>query len=165
MSHISHRHCKETWLKVFWNTGMAYVRTLRFPGLWLHERKKNSDPLSLAFPLLRIGQVWSTTSPYLSRSAGWLRYLHQGATKTCSDFHSFLALPDDGKMQIPEVISNFSHPLELGMTRHLNFGPGWSVTMPGLRIIDISKPQWLEHIQKSEPYMPFPAAAVAWKSH
>jgi len=51
--------------------------------------------------------------------------------------------------QIPEVISNFSHPLELGMTRHLNFGPGWSVTMPGLRIIDISKPEWLEHIQKT----------------
>ncbi|KAA1068783.1 hypothetical protein PGT21_001908 [Puccinia graminis f. sp. tritici] len=51
--------------------------------------------------------------------------------------------------QIPEVISNFSHPLELGMTRHLTFRPGWSVTMPGLRLVDISKPEWLEYIQKT----------------
>ncbi|KAH9444170.1 hypothetical protein KEM48_010989 [Puccinia striiformis f. sp. tritici PST-130] len=51
--------------------------------------------------------------------------------------------------QIPEIIMNFSRPLELGMARHLKFRPGWSVTMPGLRLIDISKPEWLEYVQKT----------------
>nr|AHK06540.1 putative cytochrome P450 [Puccinia horiana] len=51
--------------------------------------------------------------------------------------------------KIPDVVLNFARPLELGMTRHLKFRPGWSVTMPGLRLIDISQPEWLEHVQKT----------------
>jgi len=51
--------------------------------------------------------------------------------------------------QIPDIVWNFARPLELGMARHLKFRPGWSVTMPGLRLIDVSKPEWLEHIQKT----------------
>ncbi|PLW34504.1 hypothetical protein PCASD_09792 [Puccinia coronata f. sp. avenae] len=67
--------------------------------------------------------------------------------KNDSKFPEIPAWPILG--QIPNAIANFSQPLELGMTRHLKYRPGWSMTMPGLRIIDVSKPEWLEHVQKT----------------
>ncbi|KAA1081703.1 Protein kinase alk2 [Puccinia graminis f. sp. tritici] len=31
----------------------------------------------------------------------------------------------------------------------LKLRPGFSITVPGVRIIDVSKPEWLEYIQKT----------------
>ncbi|KAG0142585.1 hypothetical protein CROQUDRAFT_224839 [Cronartium quercuum f. sp. fusiforme G11] len=39
-------------------------------------------------------------------------------------------------------------PLEYTTAIGLQHGPGWSFTFPGMRIIDISKPEWIEYVQK-----------------
>nr|AHK06536.1 putative cytochrome P450 [Puccinia horiana] len=42
-----------------------------------------------------------------------------------------------------------SRPLEASTIMALKLRPGFSVTVPGVRIIDVSKPEWLEYIQKT----------------
>ncbi|MBW0489632.1 hypothetical protein O181_029347 [Austropuccinia psidii MF-1] len=50
---------------------------------------------------------------------------------------------------LPEVLTNIDNTLELSTTKTLTWGPGWSITLPGIRLIDVSKPEWIEHIQKT----------------
>lgn len=51
--------------------------------------------------------------------------------------------------KLSDSISDLSRPLEACTRMALKYGPGFSITVPGVRIIDISKPEWLEYIQKS----------------
>lgn len=51
--------------------------------------------------------------------------------------------------QLPTIIKNRARTLEDGTIRALEHGPGFSLTVPGIRIVDISKPEWIEHIQKT----------------
>ncbi|OAV86123.1 hypothetical protein PTTG_01734 [Puccinia triticina 1-1 BBBD Race 1] len=51
--------------------------------------------------------------------------------------------------ELPGVIKNRSRPLEDFTIKALKMGPGFSFTLPGIRIIDISKPDWLEYVQKT----------------
>lgn len=39
--------------------------------------------------------------------------------------------------------------LEYTTAQAFKYGPGFSFTVPGFRIIDISKPEWIEHVQKT----------------
>ncbi|POW16399.1 hypothetical protein PSHT_06788, partial [Puccinia striiformis] len=52
---------------------------------------------------------------------------------------------------LPRIIANRSRSLEDTTSTALKFGPGYSFTVPGLRIIDVSKPEWIEYLQKSTP--------------
>ncbi|KNE98919.1 hypothetical protein PSTG_07764 [Puccinia striiformis f. sp. tritici PST-78] len=51
--------------------------------------------------------------------------------------------------QLPRIIANRSRSLEDTTSTALKFGPGYSFTVPGLRIIDVSKPEWIEYLQKT----------------
>ncbi|KAH9450497.1 hypothetical protein MJO29_009815 [Puccinia striiformis f. sp. tritici] len=68
------------------------------------------------------------------------------------------------------MIANRSRFLE-GITRiALKFGPGFSFTLPGKRMIDVSKPEWVEYIQKTnfnnyvKGPMIYPAMSDVWGS-
>ncbi|PLW23395.1 hypothetical protein PCASD_11889 [Puccinia coronata f. sp. avenae] len=50
---------------------------------------------------------------------------------------------------LPWIIINRGHNLEDGTVAGLKFGPGFSFTLPGIRIIDISKSEWIEYVQKT----------------
>ncbi|KNE93217.1 hypothetical protein PSTG_13393 [Puccinia striiformis f. sp. tritici PST-78] len=72
--------------------------------------------------------------------------------------------------QLPWMIANRSRFLE-GITRiALKFGPGFSFTLPGKRMIDVSKPEWVEYIQKTnfnnyvKGPMIYPAMSDVWGS-
>ncbi|PLW27641.1 hypothetical protein PCANC_19540 [Puccinia coronata f. sp. avenae] len=49
---------------------------------------------------------------------------------------------------LPSVIKNRSRNLEDATVIALKHGAGFSNTIPGARVIDVSKPEWLEYIQK-----------------
>ncbi|KAI7951134.1 hypothetical protein MJO29_009808 [Puccinia striiformis f. sp. tritici] len=51
--------------------------------------------------------------------------------------------------QLPTVIKNRARSLEEMTMRGLKYGPGHAITVPGVRMIDVSKPEWLEYIQKT----------------
>lgn len=51
--------------------------------------------------------------------------------------------------QLPEVVFNSRNLLEWAAQKTLIHGVGYSVTMPGLRLIEISRPDWIEHVQKT----------------
>ncbi|PLW13866.1 hypothetical protein PCASD_19708 [Puccinia coronata f. sp. avenae] len=51
--------------------------------------------------------------------------------------------------QLPEVILNSQNLLEWAAQKTLIHGVGYSVTMPGLRLIEITRPDWIEHVQKT----------------
>lgn len=51
--------------------------------------------------------------------------------------------------QLPAVIKDRTRPLEFIATNRLKHGPGFSITFPGTRIVDVSKPEWIEYIQKT----------------
>ncbi|KAI8443754.1 cytochrome P450 [Phakopsora pachyrhizi] len=44
---------------------------------------------------------------------------------------------------------NRNRPLEWATIRSLQKSPGLSITLPWLRLIDISKPEWVEYVQKT----------------
>nr|AHK06539.1 putative cytochrome P450 [Puccinia horiana] len=50
---------------------------------------------------------------------------------------------------LPVIVMNRSRTLEWSTTINFKFGPGFSFTSPGTRIVDISKPEWIEHVQKT----------------
>ncbi|POW11901.1 hypothetical protein PSTT_04971 [Puccinia striiformis] len=49
---------------------------------------------------------------------------------------------------LPRMITNRGRVLEETTRTVLEFGPGLSFTVPGNRIMDVSKPEWVEYIQK-----------------
>ncbi|POW23498.1 hypothetical protein PSHT_00059 [Puccinia striiformis] len=51
--------------------------------------------------------------------------------------------------QLVQSLTDMSQPLEASTIMALKLRPGFSITVPGVRIIDISKPEWLEYIQKT----------------
>ncbi|KAA1099008.1 cytochrome P450-dit2 [Puccinia graminis f. sp. tritici] len=51
--------------------------------------------------------------------------------------------------QLPMMFKNRTRNLEDNTVRALEHGPGFSITVPGIRIVDISKPEWIEHMQKT----------------
>ncbi|PLW23076.1 hypothetical protein PCASD_10522 [Puccinia coronata f. sp. avenae] len=51
--------------------------------------------------------------------------------------------------QLAQSLTDISRPLEASTIMALKLRPGFSITVPGVRIIDISKPEWLEYIQKT----------------
>jgi len=52
--------------------------------------------------------------------------------------------------QLPSMIKNRARVLEDVTIKTLKHGPGFSMTLPGTRLVDVSKPEWLEYIQKSK---------------
>ncbi|WAR61354.1 hypothetical protein PtB15_12B39 [Puccinia triticina] len=50
---------------------------------------------------------------------------------------------------LPKILQNRTRTLEELTTKGLQYGPGSSTTVPGVRIIDISKPEWIEYAQKT----------------
>ncbi|KAH9445184.1 hypothetical protein Pst134EA_017828 [Puccinia striiformis f. sp. tritici] len=50
---------------------------------------------------------------------------------------------------LPEVILNSRNLLEWAAQKTLVHGVGYSVTMPGMRLIEITRPDWIEHVQKT----------------
>ncbi|KAI8451352.1 cytochrome P450 [Phakopsora pachyrhizi] len=50
---------------------------------------------------------------------------------------------------LPEVVVNSRNLLEWAAKKQRKYGLGYSVTMPGLRVIEISRPDWIEHVQKT----------------
>ncbi|PLW25603.1 hypothetical protein PCANC_23303 [Puccinia coronata f. sp. avenae] len=50
---------------------------------------------------------------------------------------------------LPTIIKHRNRLLEDFTIKGFRLGPGFSVTLPGMRIIDISKPEWIEYIQKT----------------
>ncbi|KNZ55026.1 hypothetical protein VP01_278g6 [Puccinia sorghi] len=60
-----------------------------------------------------------------------------------------LAIVQEDKLPLPEVILNSRNLLEWAAQKTLLHGVGYSVTMPGLRLIEITRPDWIEHVQKS----------------
>ncbi|EGG03077.1 cytochrome P450 monooxygenase [Melampsora larici-populina 98AG31] len=51
--------------------------------------------------------------------------------------------------QLPEVILNSRSLLEWNSRKERTYGLGFSVTLPGMRLIEISRPDWIEHVQKT----------------
>lgn len=51
--------------------------------------------------------------------------------------------------QLPEVILNSHSMLEWNSRKERTYGLGFSVTLPGMRLIEISRPDWIEHVQKT----------------
>ncbi|PLW48676.1 hypothetical protein PCANC_15462 [Puccinia coronata f. sp. avenae] len=51
--------------------------------------------------------------------------------------------------QLFQSLIDTSRPLEASTIMALKLRPGFSITVPGVRIIDVSKPEWLEYIQKT----------------
>ncbi|EFP83988.2 uncharacterized protein PGTG_09701 [Puccinia graminis f. sp. tritici CRL 75-36-700-3] len=51
--------------------------------------------------------------------------------------------------QLPNMLKSRSRILEASTMTSLKVGPGFSFTIPGNRVIDISKPEWLEYVQKT----------------
>jgi len=51
--------------------------------------------------------------------------------------------------QLPSMIKNRARVLEDSTIKTLKHGPGFSMTLPGTRLVDVSKPEWLEYIQKT----------------
>jgi len=47
------------------------------------------------------------------------------------------------------MIKNRARVLEDSTIKTLKHGPGFSMTLPGTRLVDVSKPEWLEYIQKT----------------
>ncbi|PLW34730.1 hypothetical protein PCANC_15055 [Puccinia coronata f. sp. avenae] len=71
-----------------------------------------------------------------------------GTTKRAkSTFYEIPGWPLLG--ELPSMIINRSRNLEYGTIKALKHGVGFSLTIPGTRIIDVSKPEWLEYIQKT----------------
>lgn len=50
---------------------------------------------------------------------------------------------------LPSSVYHSKEGLEWTASLGIKHGPGWSVTFPGLRLIDISKPEWIEYVQKT----------------
>ncbi|EGG11203.1 cytochrome P450 monooxygenase [Melampsora larici-populina 98AG31] len=50
---------------------------------------------------------------------------------------------------LPRAAYHSKDGLEWAATLRIKHGPGWSCTFPGLRLIDISKPEWIEYVQKT----------------
>ncbi|KAA1089201.1 Cytochrome P450 52A3 [Puccinia graminis f. sp. tritici] len=50
---------------------------------------------------------------------------------------------------LPAVMKNRARVLEFLTNNGLKYGLGFSFTLPGLRVVDISKPEWIEYIQKT----------------
>ncbi|KAH9824354.1 cytochrome P450 [Melampsora americana] len=51
--------------------------------------------------------------------------------------------------QLPEVILNSRCILEWGAKITRLYGPGTTLTLPGTRLIEISRPEWIEYVQKT----------------
>ncbi|KAG0149237.1 hypothetical protein CROQUDRAFT_689445 [Cronartium quercuum f. sp. fusiforme G11] len=50
---------------------------------------------------------------------------------------------------LPEVVWNCTNLLEWAAQLERIYGPGVSLTLPRLRLIEISRPDWIEHVQKT----------------
>ncbi|OAV90897.1 hypothetical protein PTTG_28169 [Puccinia triticina 1-1 BBBD Race 1] len=51
--------------------------------------------------------------------------------------------------QLVQGLADSSNHLEASTRMALKLRPGYSTTVPGVRMIDVSKPEWLEYIQKT----------------
>ncbi|KAA1080082.1 Cytochrome P450 52A3 [Puccinia graminis f. sp. tritici] len=51
--------------------------------------------------------------------------------------------------QLPGSILEIARPWEAGTIMTLKLRPGFSITLPGARVIEISKPEWIEYVQKT----------------
>jgi hypothetical protein len=56
-------------------------------------------------------------------------------------------------IKLAQSLADLSRPLEASTLMALKLRPGFSITVPGVRIIDVSKPEWLEYIQKSQSFL------------
>ena len=57
--------------------------------------------------------------------------------------------------QLVQGLADSSNHLEASTRMALKLRPGYSTTVPGVRMIDVSKPEWLEYIQKSQSFNSF----------
>ncbi|KAG0139498.1 hypothetical protein CROQUDRAFT_726558 [Cronartium quercuum f. sp. fusiforme G11] len=52
-------------------------------------------------------------------------------------------------LALPEVVWNCKYLLEWAAQKERIYGLGYSVTLPRMRLIEISRPDWIEHVQKT----------------
>ncbi|PLW36325.1 hypothetical protein PCANC_19449 [Puccinia coronata f. sp. avenae] len=50
---------------------------------------------------------------------------------------------------LPQSILEISRPWEADTIMNLKLRPGYSITLPGVRLIEISKPEWIEYVQRT----------------
>jgi len=79
-----------------------------------------------------------------------IKYRNRAIGTTKRDDPPFAELPGWPLVgELPAIIKHRERPLEDFAIKAFKLGPGLSVTIPGMRIIDLSKPEWIEYIQKT----------------
>ncbi|KAI7950355.1 hypothetical protein MJO29_009029 [Puccinia striiformis f. sp. tritici] len=76
--------------------------------------------------------------------------LHKAIGTTKRKDPSFREIPGWPLLgQLPGSILDISRPWEADTIIGLKLRPGFSITLPGARVVEVSKPEWIEHIQKT----------------
>jgi len=79
-----------------------------------------------------------------------IKYRNRAIGTTKRDDPLFAELPGWPLVgELPAIIKHRERLLEDFTIKAFKLGPGFSITIPGMRIIDISKPEWIEYIQKT----------------
>lgn len=52
------------------------------------------------------------------------------------------------RTQLPDVIKYQPRIIEYFINQSRKYGPGWTMTIPFYRFVDISKPEWIQYAQK-----------------
>ncbi|KAI9615899.1 hypothetical protein H4Q26_011150 [Puccinia striiformis f. sp. tritici PST-130] len=74
--------------------------------------------------------------------------LHKAIGTTKRKDPSFREIPG-WPLCLPGSILDISRPWEADTIIGLKLRPGFSITLPGARVVEVSKPEWIEHIQKT----------------